>query len=115
MEDTHLENLSPLVKEIQRKLQEQVDFVEDKKRELVKERAEADAKWKQLEEETKKITFTLELKKVKLNVGGKPFTTSLSTLTSTPSMLATMFSGKFELKPDEDGEFFIDRDGTYFR
>ena len=30
-------------------------------------------------------------------------------------MLAAMFSGKFEMKPSEDGCFFIDRDGTYFR
>ena len=30
-------------------------------------------------------------------------------------MLAAMFSGKFEMKPSEDGAFFIDRDGTHFR
>ena len=30
-------------------------------------------------------------------------------------MLAAMFSGKFEMKPCEDGSFFIDRDGTHFR
>jgi len=53
---------------------------------------------------------------VNLNVGGHRFTTSLQTLTKDPnSMLAAMFSGKFELKPFEDGAFFIDRDGTYFR
>ena len=53
---------------------------------------------------------------IKLNVGGHHFTTSLQTLTKDPkSMLATMFSGKFEMKPSEDGAFFIDRDGTYFR
>ena len=26
-----------------------------------------------------------------------------------------MFSGKFDIKPSEDGSFFIDRDGTHFR
>ena len=53
---------------------------------------------------------------VKLNVGGHHFTTSLQTLTKDPdSMLAAMFSGKFEMKPSEDGTFFIDRDGTHFR
>ena len=53
---------------------------------------------------------------VKLNVGGHYFTTSLQTLTKDPnSMLAVMFSGKFEMKPSEDGAFFIDRDGTHFR
>ena len=51
-----------------------------------------------------------------LNVGGYRFTTSLQTLTKDQnSMLAAMFSGKFEMKPSEDGAFFIDRDGTHFR
>ena len=53
---------------------------------------------------------------VKLNVGGQHFTTSVQTLKKDPnSMLAAMFSGKFEMKPSEDGSFFIGRDGTYFR
>ena len=53
---------------------------------------------------------------VKLNVGGQHFTTSVQTLKKDPnSMLAAMFSGKFEMKPSEDGSFFIDRDGTFFR
>ena len=30
-------------------------------------------------------------------------------------MLAAMFSGRFSMKPSQDGAFFIDRDGTYFR
>ena len=53
---------------------------------------------------------------VKLDVGGQHFTTTVQTLTKDPnSMLAAMFSGKFEMKPSEDGSFFIDRDGTHFR
>jgi len=53
---------------------------------------------------------------VKLNVGGHHFTVSVQTLTKDPkSMLAAMFSGKFEMKTYEDGAFFIDRDGTHFR
>ena len=53
---------------------------------------------------------------VKLNVGGQHFTTSVQTLTKDPnSMMAAMFSGKFDMKPSEDGSFFIDRDGTHFR
>ena len=31
------------------------------------------------------------------------------------SMLHAMFSGRFDTKPDEDGTYFIDRDGTHFR
>ena len=53
---------------------------------------------------------------VKLNVGGQHFTTSLQTLTRDPnSILAAMFSGRHKLETTEDGSFFIDRDGTYFR
>ena len=53
---------------------------------------------------------------VDLNVGGHHFSTSVQTLTKDPnSMLAAMFSGRFEMKPSKDGSFFIDRDGTHFR
>lgn len=54
---------------------------------------------------------------VRLNVGGKRFTTSLQTLTRDPnSMLAAMFSGRHKVETStDDGSFFIDRDGTYFR
>ena len=55
-------------------------------------------------------------KTVRLNIGGQYFTTSVHTLTKDPgSMLNAMFSGRFETQPSEDGSFFIDRDGTYFR
>ena len=53
---------------------------------------------------------------MKLNIGGHYFTTTRQTLTKDPnSMLAAMFSGKSDMKPAEDGAFFIDRDGTHFR
>lgn len=55
-------------------------------------------------------------KKIKLNVGGKIFVTTIQTLTKDPdSMLASMFSGRFDMTPDEDDAFFIDRDPKYFR
>ncbi|KAI8366717.1 BTB/POZ protein [Radiomyces spectabilis] len=54
--------------------------------------------------------------KVRLNVGGQYFETSLSTLRRDPnSMLAAMFSESRTLVPDVDGSYFIDRDSTYFR
>ena len=54
---------------------------------------------------------------VKLNVGGKIYKTTLSTLLKDPnSMLTAMFSGRHELNQDEeDGAYFIDRDGELFR
>ena len=30
-------------------------------------------------------------------------------------MLAAMFSGRHELSQEQDGSYFIDRDGTFFR
>ncbi|KAI9487473.1 MAG: BTB/POZ protein [Benjaminiella poitrasii] len=55
--------------------------------------------------------------KVKLNVGGQLFETSLSTLRKDPnSILATMFGEDGgTITPDADNSYFIDRDGTYFR
>ena len=54
---------------------------------------------------------------IKLNVGGKIYKTTLDTLRKDPdSMLCAMFSGRFELKADEeDGAYFIDRDAELFR
>ena len=54
--------------------------------------------------------------RVKLDVGGNKFTTSLTTLRRFPdTMIGAMFSGRHALPQDEDGYHFIDRDGTHFR
>lgn len=54
--------------------------------------------------------------RIKLDVGGHEFTTSVFTLTQVQdSMLAAMFSGRHEIKRELDGSVFIDRDGTHFR
>lgn len=54
--------------------------------------------------------------RVKLNVGGIKYETTLTTLSveGDDSMLGAMFSGRHELHPNDDGEIFIDRDGTHF-
>ena len=59
----------------------------------------------------------IKSKKIKLDIGGTIFTTSLTTLQRDPnSLLAAMFSGRHELEPDaDDNSYFIDRDGTFFR
>jgi N-acetylneuraminic acid mutarotase len=52
---------------------------------------------------------------VKLNVGGRTFTTSKTTLTRyEDSLLGRMFSGRHELAADEEGRAFIDRNGELF-
>jgi len=54
-------------------------------------------------------------KKIKLNVGGKVFCTTLNTLLKQKdSFFGAMFSGRYKIDPDEDGEYFIDRSYTHF-
>jgi len=44
------------------------------------------------------------------------YLTSLSTLTKLPgTILAYMFSGRYNLVQDENGNYFLDRDGNLFR
>ena len=53
---------------------------------------------------------------IKLKVGRKTFETSITTLRNDPdSMLAAMFSKRYELLKLKGGAYFIDRDGTHFR
>jgi hypothetical protein len=54
---------------------------------------------------------------VRLDVGGSAFKTSVSTLRAARgSTLAAMFSGAgFDMTANEEGAYFIDRDGTHFR
>ena len=81
-------------------------------------KASFDEKLTALEDEKRfmKNIVNFQANKVKLDVGGHIFSTSVSTLCKHDnSMLAAMFSGRHQLKECEDGTFFIDRDGTYFR
>lgn len=60
--------------------------------------------------------YRIQEGKIKLDVGGHMFSTSLDTLQrDSDSMIAVMFSGRHNLYKSEDGSYFIDRDGTYFR
>jgi uncharacterized protein YjbI with pentapeptide repeats len=68
----------------------------------------------------KEVEFMQKLEKAQqgyivLNVGGVRYTTSRATLARYPeSMLESLVSGRFDLKPMADGSVFIDRDGTHF-
>ncbi len=51
-----------------------------------------------------------------LNVGGHKFHTTTATLCNVQgSMLEAMFSGRHSAHTEQDGSYFIDRDGTHFR
>lgn len=53
-----------------------------------------------------------EEKVVRLNVGGVSYQTSLATLGKYPKSLLAATS---KLKKDENGSYFVDRDGELFR
>eukprot|EP01095_Lingulamoeba_sp_RSL-Kostka_P012166 TRINITY_DN477_c2_g1_i1.p1 TRINITY_DN477_c2_g1~~TRINITY_DN477_c2_g1_i1.p1 ORF type:complete len:288 (+),score=62.59 TRINITY_DN477_c2_g1_i1:35-865(+) len=54
--------------------------------------------------------------RVKLDVGGKLFSTSMSTLLSqSDTFFSKLFSGDFDIMYQEDGSIFIDRDPIVFR
>jgi len=67
-----------------------------------------------LEEEKRAMAKIKEDQQVKLNVGGKIYETTVSTLTKYPSVLQSMFSGWYENKKDSNGCIFIDGDGKLF-
>ena len=51
---------------------------------------------------------------VKLNIGGRLFSTSIDTLTKQDNMLRAMFSGRIDVSTDSDGYIVIDRCGRHF-
>ena len=85
--------------------------------ELKERRAKVEAEKRDWEEEKERVKQTKVFEKViTLNVGGTRYTTTLSTLTKYPdSMLGVMFSGRHDLPQQEDGFYFIDRDGEVFK
>ena len=85
---------------------------------LAQETEQFQAKQKEFQEELERMEslHKIQESKIKLDIGGCTYTTSIQTLKRDPdSMLAAMFSGRHELKQEADGSYFIDRDGTHFR
>ena len=91
-------------------LQRAVDGLRSQQESVQRERVELQSMKATVEENLSQFK-----QRVKLNVGGSKFETTLTTLTTYPdSMLGAMFSGRHEVPPDEEGCVFIDRDGTHF-
>ena len=97
------------------------DRMEAEKRQMMRgleeTRTKVEAERRDWEEEKERVKQTKVFDKViTLNVGGTRYTTTLSTLTKYPdSMLGVMFSGRHDLPQQEDGSYFIDRDGEVFK
>jgi hypothetical protein len=107
-------NSSPLMsKELEEKFKI-LNETMNKEIETIKKEKEI---WENQKELIQKISF-LEEDVIQLNVGGNLFTTYHQTLCKKikgeENMLTAMFSGRFELKKDSEGRYFIDRDGRHF-
>ncbi|XP_071090192.1 uncharacterized protein [Haliotis cracherodii] len=107
-----------LERDFRDRMEEAEEGVRKKQDEMDREREQMAADRTRFESEIKRMSemYKIQDSRIKLDIGGHLFTTSLLTLTKDPdSMLAAMFSGRHELKRELDGSFFIDRDGTHFR
>jgi len=101
--------------------------LQDAARRVVKaihaQRQTLDDEWHKLEEERKRAAAAhgqipapgQAEARIKLDVGGRQFETTVQTLTSEPgSMLEAMFSGRFPIIREDDATVFLDRDPTCF-
>eukprot|EP01080_Neovahlkampfia_damariscottae_P008903 gene8903-851_t len=106
MDTTALENTSTTLKQMQ------IDVAD---LELTKQNLEQQVfEYEQIKFKFEKISASAK-HKIILNIGGKRFMTSLETLTQKKgNFFSAMFSGQFNSHPDDEGEYFIDRDPTYF-
>src|SRR5690606_30677788 len=102
---------------VQQKQEEQEQILETERIKLREEvQKEKEQLFVELKEQQRQFEETKELvadhnlrlqKRIKLNVGGRQFETTQTTLTSVPhSMLANMFSGRHKLDKDQDGCYF---------
>ncbi|GIL64512.1 hypothetical protein Vafri_18391 [Volvox africanus] len=84
--------------------------LEEARRQLEEERSQWELERQRVQ------TILHDVEQVTLNVGGRKFTTSVNTLRNAPnpSLFNAMFSGRHKLTKDEEGCYFIDRDGRHF-
>jgi len=86
----------------------------DREREQLQQEIDLFERMKQNMEVITKI-HTSNNQIVKLDVGGVHYSTTVDTLRAVPnSLLDCMFSGQFKVEPDENGRYFIDRNGKLF-
>jgi len=74
-------------------------------------------RWKQFNEEKDKMAKLAEQQRgrVKLDIGGQTFHTSVTNLTKhKQSFFGLMFGGQFPLVKESDGSIFIDRSPKHF-
>lgn len=105
--------------DIKKRKQKKADlekYVNQQRQELEKEKEVVKAERAAWEAEKESLAnfYKFKNKIVKINAGGTLMTTRLSTLTCAGGMLEALFSGRFEPDKDEEGNVFIDLDGSDF-
>lgn len=128
---TEYKNVERALSSLTKNQQEKIDRLQSEEKKLTKEheaflkkhsalhqeameQINADRIQLEAEKESLKDVQTFS-NRITLNVGGTKFSTTRATLTSVPSsMIGAMFSGRHKLIAEEDGSFFIDRDGRHF-
>ena len=105
------------MQEVIRALKVYEEQMSKKEAELAKRKELLNAETRDWEAEKERVKQTTVFDKVvTLDVGGTKYRATLSTLTKYPdSMLGAMFSGRHNLPQQEDGSYFIDRDGEVFK
>ena len=106
------------VSKTKKELDEKETELDVKQEQLQKEKDQLQEEKDQLQTDIQRMSEINKIQDscIKLNIGGHLYTTSILTLAKGPqSMLAAMFSGRHSVKKEEDGSYFIDRDGTHFR
>lgn len=114
---TTLQHLRDTFKKINISLEHATDLMSQLKDEVSEEHRGMESARSEFEQLKNKMNIIASgtRKKVKLNVGGTVFMSTVDTLTvEKPTFFSAMFSEHFDTQPDEDGEIFIDRDPTHF-
>jgi WD40 repeat protein len=107
--DKTYEDIEQELRESHEEKERLIQGYEEKMRKLLEKIEECNAT-------KERVRTAMESKsKIKLNIGGTIFTTSTESLASAKdSMFACWFSEEFSPQPDDNGEYFIDRDPAVF-
>lgn len=104
--DSALHEAKKELDEIEQELGKQIDALQSKEAQFEEEHADL------IELKRKLSQFATSSARVKLDIGGTRFVTTRQTLCKESSMLSAMLN--FNVEPDEDGAYFIDRNPKYF-
>jgi hypothetical protein len=100
-------------KHLLRAVKEQADALEAELNELVSQSEADEREWLQRPDAAR--LYPEDKRYVVLDVGGELFRTSIQTLSSSPSVLQTLFSRKYNVQLDQDGYVFFDRNPRMVR